>query len=123
VRRGTLDDDPTERLAAAVIEKVDWVRQGAGKRIEQLELSLIPSVIVCDDRERRAADLVRERGWTGISVADVLEMPSLFIGTLDQIVADMLERRERFGFSYYVVSDQIMEAFAPVVARLGGCCR
>jgi hypothetical protein len=30
------------------------------------------------------------------------------------------ERRERFGLSYYVVSDAALDAFAPVVTRLRG---
>ena len=51
---------------------------------------------------------------------DVLDMPSIFIGTRDQIVEDLLRRREQYGFSYFVVSDASMEAFAPVVRRLAG---
>jgi hypothetical protein len=46
-------------------------------------------------------------------------MPSVFIGTVDQIVADMLARREQFGFSYYVVADDQREEMAPVVKLLG----
>lgn len=45
-------------------------------------------------------------------------MPSAFIGEVEQIVEEMLARRERYGFSYYVVPDTEMEAFAPIVARL-----
>ena len=47
-------------------------------------------------------------------------MPSFFIGTPDQIVEDLLRRREQYGFSYIVVSDAYMEAFAPIVSRLAG---
>jgi len=47
-------------------------------------------------------------------------MPSVFIGTVDQIAADMLARRARFGFSYYVVGDEQREDMAPLVARLAG---
>jgi probable F420-dependent oxidoreductase len=119
VRHGTLDADPAERLAGAVDEKVGWVRAGAGTRFDQIELSLIPTVLLTDDRERRAAELLAEHAWPDITIADVLEMPSLFIGTVEQIVDDMQRRCERFGFTYYVVSDQMMEAFAPVVGRLG----
>jgi len=32
----------------------------------------------------------------------------------------MQERRERYGLSYYVVSDGSLEMMAPIVARLGG---
>ena len=39
---------------------------------------------------------------------------------IDQIVSEMQARRERYGISYYVVSDKGMEAVAPIVARLAG---
>ena len=120
VASGTVEDDPRERLASSVAEKIDWVRQGAGERFDQIELSLIPTVVVTDDRRSWAESTIRERGWDGVTVDDVFEMPSIFAGTLDQIVADMRQRRERYGFSYYVVSDKIMVEFAPVVERLTG---
>ncbi len=47
-------------------------------------------------------------------------MPSLAIGSADGIAETLEARRDRLGFSYCVVSDSEMEAFAPVVARLRG---
>jgi hypothetical protein len=47
-------------------------------------------------------------------------MPSIFIGSAEQISEQMRERRERYGFSYYIVSDADMEMVAPIVARLAG---
>ena len=120
VATGTVLDDPTERTAAAVERKLDYVREGAGDRYDELELSLIPTIIPTDDRERSAAELIASRGWQGIDVNDVLVMPSLLIGTEDEICDTLELRRERYGFSYYVVSDKEFEAFAPVVSRLAG---
>lgn len=45
-------------------------------------------------------------------------MPSFLIGAQAEIIEDILSRRDRYGFSYYVVSDSMREAFAPVVAEL-----
>src|SRR6185503_2354966 len=50
VASGTLAADPTERLAEAVAQKVEWVRQGAGERFKDLELSLVPTIIITDRR-------------------------------------------------------------------------
>jgi probable F420-dependent oxidoreductase len=50
VARGTLDDDPMERLAESVAQKVAWVREGAGERFDTIELSLVPTVIVTNER-------------------------------------------------------------------------
>jgi hypothetical protein len=59
-----------------------------------------------------------EREWDGMSADRVLEMPSIFIGSVDQIVQEMQIRRERYGISYHVVSDRHLEMVAPIVARL-----
>ncbi len=38
----------------------------------------------------------------------------------DEAVAQLLEQRERYGFSYIQVFEGQMENFAPIVARLAG---
>ncbi len=119
-RTGTLLDDPVERLAETTAQKIAWVREGAGARFDDLELSIIVGIIVTDDRRAEAAALIERRGWTGITVDQVLEMPSLALGTTDEVTETLAARRERFGFSYYVVSDASLEVFSPVVAHLRG---
>jgi probable F420-dependent oxidoreductase len=119
-RTGTLADDPAERLAETVARKVASVREGAGDRFAELELSTVIGVTITDDPRREAETLVLRRGWTGTTPEQVLEMPSLVIGPVDGIAETLEVRRDRLGFSHYVVSDSDMEAFAPVVARLRG---
>ena len=46
--------------------------------------------------------------------------PFALIGTPAQIVDDLVERRERWGFSYVIVGAEDVESFAPVVAELAG---
>ena len=104
--------------AAATAQKIAWVREAAGDRFDQIELNtIIPTVEITDDRravaERLAADLP-------ISAEEVLDSPAVLIGTVDQIVETLQERRERYGFSYVVILEPVMEAFAPVVERLAG---
>jgi probable F420-dependent oxidoreductase len=117
---GTISEEITERLPATMVQKVEWVRQAAGERFHELELNMVIAPIFTEQRRQRAEQLARERGWSGIAAEDILHMPSIFIGTRDQIVEDLLRRREQYGFSYFVVSDANMEAFAPVVSRLAG---
>ncbi len=119
VASGTLKDDPTERLASSVEQKIGWIREGAGERFPDIELNLIPTVLFSNDRSDTAQQLIKRRNWD-VSVDDVLEMPSLFIGTLDEIIEQMCRRRDQFGFSYYVISDTDIEMFTPIVARLSG---
>jgi hypothetical protein len=47
-------------------------------------------------------------------------MPSVFIGSAGEIVDQMEERRARYGFSYYVVSDRQLDRVSPLVAQLVG---
>jgi probable F420-dependent oxidoreductase len=117
---GTLAADPSERLAGEVARKLEHVREGAGDRFDQIELNLIPTVQLVDDRDATVRQFRVERGWDDLSDRDVLEMPSVFIGSLDEIVQDMRERRERYGFSYYVFSDTQIDTAAPIVERLAG---
>jgi probable F420-dependent oxidoreductase len=119
-RTGTLLDDPRERLATSVEQKLAFVREGAGPRFPDIELSVIPTVRVGDDPRKEADLLIHERGWAGVSVEDVLAMPAVLLGSEEAIVETMLARRERYGFSYYVVSDRSREALAPLLARVAG---
>ncbi len=120
VASGVVERDPAERLAASVDQKLAWIREGAGERFPEIELNLIPSLLITDDRHAEARRLIESNSWDNITVDDVFKMPSVFIGTHDQIIETMQERRERFGFSYYVFSDRELEASAPVVEALAG---
>lgn len=113
-------DDPLKRSPEATAQRIDWIRQAAGDRFDQIELSMIIGPVLTSDRQHQAEQRARENHWSGVSPADVLAMPSIFMGSVEQIIEQMNERRERYGFSYYVVSDAVMDAFAPVVARLAG---
>ena len=120
VASGTVANDPTELFPETVDRKLGWVREAAGERFGRLELSTVVTVIVAADRPAAAARYAAEREWTGVPVERVLEMPSVFIGNVAEIADQMRARRDRFGFSYYVVGDADLAAFAPVVARLTG---
>ena len=116
---GGLAPDLSGFRAAAVDERMRLVRQAAGARMDQLELSaLLQRVIVTDDRRGAAEELCRR--WTALSVEDVLGSPFVLLGTVDEIEADLLARRRRWGLSYYVVQEPWADALTPVVARLAG---
>ena len=51
---------------------------------------------------------------------EILESPYVLIGTLDEMVEALHARRERWGLSYFVTFDPLLEALAPIVARLAG---
>jgi probable F420-dependent oxidoreductase len=117
---GVLSRDPAPRMAAAVERQLGWIRAAAGDRFDRIELSLVPNVVIADDHRRATAESIRARGWGGVSIEDVLAMPSELIGSVDRIIETMQARRERYGFSYYVISADDIEAVAPIVAHLAG---
>jgi probable F420-dependent oxidoreductase len=105
--------------ATAVDERVGLVRAAAGDRAGDLELSaLVQRVIPTGDR-RGAATAMAQR-WTALTPDDILDSPFALLGSVDEIVAQLETRRERWGISYYVVFDDVADLFAPVVARLAG---
>lgn len=107
-----------EVKAASVAKKVDLVRQAAGDRFPQVQLNiLVQAVIVTNDRKSEMQRLSTARG---LPVDHWLNSPHIYVGTVEQIVEDLLSYRERLGISYFVVFDRYMDAFAPVVARLTG---
>lgn len=70
--------------------------------------------------EDAARDFARRDGWHRCSAADVLDMPSLLIGSRDTIADRLRELRERLGFSYIVFGEADLPAAVPLVARLAG---
>ena len=110
--------DLEDLTAEAMERKVGWVREGAGTRFSQIELNMIcVRVVITDDREAAAAEMARQ---LPLSVEQILDAPSILIGSVDQISETLQERRDRFGVSNIVIVEPMMEAFAPVVAQLAG---
>ncbi|MDQ3442315.1 MAG: TIGR03621 family F420-dependent LLM class oxidoreductase [Chloroflexota bacterium] len=110
--------DNADMTAASAIRKVSWVREAAGDRFDELELTIMVSDVVVTDDRHAAAD--RLATGLGVSGDDVLDSPHLLIGTIDEMGETLQRRRELFGISYYVVVEGYMEKLAPVVARLAG---
>src|SRR5262245_17947719 len=117
---GTISDDLEERTPEVIARKVEWVREAAGTRFDEVELSMIISPDITADHHAAAERYAAEHGWDIEAAERVLEMPSTFVGPVTRVVDEMLARREQYGFSYYVVSDQNMDAFGPVVEQLAG---
>ncbi|MHC3472204.1 LLM class F420-dependent oxidoreductase [Streptomyces sp. 7R007] len=103
--------------AAELEESVARYLRHAQGRTEPAELNLlIQLVAVTGDREAAVRPLVER--VDGATVEGALELPILLVGTVEEIVAQVLAQRERYGFTYLTVLEPSMEAFAPVLAAL-----
>ncbi len=94
------------------------MREAAGERFAQIELNVAVSDVVVTDNGEAAADEIAAR--YGVTRGEVLASPQVLIGSPDEIVETLQERRETYGFSYIVVTEPNLEKMAPVVARLAG---
>jgi probable F420-dependent oxidoreductase len=94
---------------------VAFIKKETNGRSQPLELhALVQAVIVTNNREAAAANVVRD-GWTA-TAEDALDTPFLAIGTHAQIAEHLLACRSRWGISYFSVRD--IESFAPVIDHL-----
>ena len=99
-------------------QRVGWIREAAGDRFDRLELQVLTVVAaITDDRQAMAENLAPA---FGLEAAAALEVPMVVVGTVDQVCETLRERRERYGFSFYVLHEGEVESFAPVVERLTG---
>jgi probable F420-dependent oxidoreductase len=98
--------------------KVGWIREAAGDRFDEIELSYTAVMtMVTDDRDAVAAGL---GSGFGLDAEQVLAMPNFAIGSVVEIADELERRRDDLGLSYVVVGGECHEAMAPVVARLAG---
>ena len=104
--------------AAAVDERIPWIRDAADDRFDDIELNVRAFFVsVTNDREGVASNLATALGF---DVEEILSTPFALIGSPQQLVDDLCERRDRWGFSYVIVGAEDTDAFAPVVAELTG---
>lgn len=113
----------TGKLTPATAEELDervarYLRL-AESRKEPAELNLlVQTVVVTDDREAVATPFLHR--VPTLTLQQALDLPIMLIGTEEEIVAQVLAQRERYGFSYLTVLEASMEAFAPVMEKLRG---
>jgi probable F420-dependent oxidoreductase len=116
---GAIGPDAIASMTAeAVDQKIETVRAAAGSRIDDIEFNVRAFLVrVTDDREGATEQIA---GFVSVDPEMVRATPFVLIGTPEEIVEDLLQRRERWGFSYVIVGGEDVEPFAPVVAALAG---
>jgi probable F420-dependent oxidoreductase len=119
LRHGVIDDRAGPNATDdATAEKLGWIRDAAGGRFDELELHVrVHVAAVTTDRLSMASAL---GPVLGLTPEQALRSPHALAGSVEQIVDDLLERRERWGISYIGVGLDALHALAPVVAKLAG---
>jgi hypothetical protein len=111
-------DTAKSALGDVYRERMQWIREAAGTRFDQLDLQVLTFMTqVVPNRDEVIANIAP---MFGVSPEEASDIPLAMVGTVDEIVEQLQKRREEFGFNDIVVQGEVMEAFAPVVARLAG---
>lgn len=119
LRAGVIDASAGPNATVdATNEKIGWVRDAAGARFDDIELQVrIHLAMVTDDRAGVAEAMAPALGLTPTAA---LQTPHALVGSVDEIVDQLVERRERWGLSYIGLSANTLESMAPVISRLAG---
>jgi probable F420-dependent oxidoreductase len=116
--------DPQSITVEGTREKIDWVREAAGDRFDELELNIYPSmtgVSITDEPLREArevAERLEERSGVRVSPEELLEAPHIFVNTVDGFVEKFRRMRDELGISSIMVG--ALGELDPVVERLAG---
>lgn len=103
---------------ARTLEKIEWIRTGAGERFDQVELEIAAYFTAVTDNREDAIAAVAAR--FGVEPAVFAGHLHALIGSVDAICEQLEHRREAYGISYVTVSGRVAQSFAPVVERLHG---
>lgn len=107
--------DGTAEMTA---RKIGWIRDAAGDRFGDIELhTRIHLALVTDQRQVMAEALA---AGFGLTPEQALSSPHALCGTVDEIVEDLIERRETLGIASIGLSLDAIDTMAPVVATLAG---
>lgn len=119
LRAGVIDERAfPDGTPTSTDRKVGWVRDAAAGRARPPELQVrVHLAMVTGDRDGVIEELAPAFGLTPSEAA---ETPHALIGTVEEICDQLVERRERWGISYLGLSQDQLEPFGPVVARLAG---
>jgi probable F420-dependent oxidoreductase len=104
--------------AESVDEKVAIVAAAGAHRINDIEMNIRTFFVkVTNDR---AATVDGISSMFGVDADMIDASPFALIGSVEECIEQLLERRERWGFSYTIVGAENIDECAPIVAALRG---
>jgi probable F420-dependent oxidoreductase len=108
---------PDDVAPAGVRRQLEIVRQAAGRRFDEIELSCFLDVTLTDDRDKTIAELAGKAKVDPAVVGSSIYRP---IGTVDQVREHIVRARRETGITYFCLRGPHVEELAPVVRDLAG---
>ncbi len=109
--------DSEDLVESAVDRKIGWIRDAAGARMASIELNILLYEVDSEFYRRSGPPPQRVRG---ISEEEFPRSPHYLAGDEEQMVEALIERKERWGFSYISMRPHHLAAIEGVVRRLAG---
>jgi len=109
-------NDAGRTPAEEAVHRLGFVRDAAGDRLPDIDIESSP--YFCEVTDDPVAAVERVAELLHSSPVGLQEHPNVLIGSVDQVVDQLQQRRERFGVNYVSVQQAQLASFAPVVARL-----
>jgi probable F420-dependent oxidoreductase len=109
----------TVATAAEMTQRVKHVREVTGGRRVAPRFNLLSKATVLTTDRRSAADGLRRYG-PDLTTDELLEVPTLFVGTASQIADQVRAQRQTLGIDYITVLEPALDAFGDVIALLRG---
>jgi probable F420-dependent oxidoreductase len=104
-------------LGITVEEQMAIVREAAGERYAQLELSSLCIPRITD----QVTDAIQGLAKLMQTTPDIVQaMPGALVGSVEAICEKLQANRDRFDLSYPVIPGAALDDMAPIVARLAG---
>ena len=101
--------------AEQVSERIGWLREAAGARFDELELNI--NLMAVAGQTPHFLQMTMGEGAARLAASDAIPVLK---GSVDQMCERLEEVRERFGLSYFMVADEMVDALAPVVGGMAG---
>jgi probable F420-dependent oxidoreductase len=103
------------KSSADLATKLAVVREAAGSRYASIELNVTCDIAITDEPRSRYDEAAAAADTT---VEAIMESPGHLYGSIDSLRTQLLDRRERYGLTYYAVTEAVMEGFAPLARDL-----
>jgi probable F420-dependent oxidoreductase len=119
LRAGAVTTDAAASASQAeTVKKLGWIREGAGERFDDIELQIRYFVCAITDDALGFATAVAP-GFDS-TPEEVLGSGAALLGTIPEMLDQLVARRADWGVSNIVVGDDLFVEFAPIVATLAG---
>ena len=114
---GLTGGDGRQRCEDPLAERIDFVRNAAGDRFDELELNIAITAMPSDGSGMPDLKIPR-RFLPDLSDEELLRHPGVLSGSTREMADPIRGYRDTYGVSYMIVQEKHAEAFSKVIAEL-----